>query len=1071
MKLRLPTLLCTALLACMACATTVHAATYLAEGVNQDDLEGSERFYDGGKGRDWDDFERAAYSIYTANGNDLSIFGDLASSITVPEYQSRLDCSKLYNDSGHCWAYTSSNMLQYWQTYYGVFAKKAGENKDAPVHGQNYDRTYLTELGGTQSLKLNKLFYDNFTGTVGGGTNKAFGWYLYGENAWGGQVSANSAPGYFRQYFSHYNDTHKTVNGQNLSSLAAMSDSIKQAFGYTQQNGEWVQTTKGQIMHLELKAGSSSHAITCYGFETDADGNIKALYVVNSDDGKHELVKVYTKFVEYGYYDYRLELHYDEECSGYNTYNAWAVTGWSNLNTPEVLKNMLAEYENGKMTWMGNLESWTSSSAVAADVNVLPTDETGWMTWAGSDTQHAGYYNSYCDISRGVVFNDEAASGTVNVAEDIVTPTMEVNNTNLAYTFDGGETTRSITVDEFSKTGSGSLTFSHVKLTAGSVTVASDVTFDELHVTGTLSAANNRIHANKLTLDGDATIGSLGNDSSEDGIGTTDLTITGGKTTINNWWAWTGLKSLSMSDTAQLEVGASLRVSGNISSTSDTLPASGTASIRTTYALNVGTEGDATTGKVDLAGNITAGAYIKILGDATVTGNITTSKEYIDIGGVADIGGDLNAGSGYVVLRKGGDVDGTITGSTITLKDSTSIGRVANDANLVVSGGTATVEYTQDWTNVGNLSLSDQARLDVGASVKVAGNISTTSTTATLAAGSTAGINARYCIEVGTLENGSVKAGTGDATLTGDLTAQAYIKIHGNADVSGNITSSGDGGDRSIAVGGNAKVSGNIQADHGVTIGGNLTMAADKTLTAQTLEVKGSLGLNEQAPAGAKASLSVAESMTLGGNVSHVSLTAKNLTIGSVGGSPVELNEVNIKLTGGELTLNDVIVTGNSTFTPNEGETQVTLNATNVTFVLDGSNSDYLAAQAQPFALMSLDPLVETEVAPKTLVINSDMLENLNINGSVTLDLSHYAQEIQQGGYDNVTLAFADEMNYTGDSTVQATLDGKTFATAAPTGDNMPTFSVSQLNAVPEPTTATLSLLALAALAARRRRK
>ncbi len=767
MKLRLPSLLCTALLTCMTCTTTVHADTFLAEGVNPSDLEGSARFYDGGKGRDWDDFERAAYKIYNNNGADLSIFGDLASSITVPSYQSRLDCSNLYNDSGHCWAYTSSNMLQYWQTYYGVFSKKVGENKEAPVHGSNYDREHLDELGGTQSLKLNKLFYDSFDGKTGGSTNKAFGWYLAGENDWGGQNDQNSAPGYFSQYFAHYNDTHTTINGQNLSSLSAMSDSIKQAFGYSLQNGEWVQTTKGQIMHLELKSGNNSHAITCYGFETDADGNISALYVVNSDDSAHQLVKVYTKFEKYSDYDYRLSLHYDEACTGYETYNAWTVTGWSNINTPEVLKNMLAEYEKGNLTWMGNLESWKNATAETSDVNVLPTDESGWMIYAGSNTEHAGYYNAHYTTGRGVEFNDASDSGTVKVGEDISAPSMTVNNTNLAYTFEGGETQKTITVDEFSKTGSGSVVFDNVKLVAETVTTTSEVSFDELHVTGTLSAADNRIKANSLTLDGDATIGSLGEDSNGPTVGTTALTINGGTTTIRNWWAWTNLSSLELSDAARLDAsGASLCVSGNI--TSYALGSSRSdAGINTKYCLYVGTEGKEGTGNVDLKGNITAGAYIKALGDVKVTGDVSTTgteaEHVITIGGHADIGGKLSGNkevtiggnatiggtatvggdfkvAGALELKKGATVGGTTKASSLTMgADATLTTKSLELAGKLTGAAGASVEATESITLGGNashvalkaqtLTVAEGVTLDSVDMVVTGGEISLTNVT------------------------------------------------------------------------------------------------------------------------------------------------------------------------------------------------------------------------------------------------------------------------------------------------------------------------------------------------------
>ncbi len=1026
----------------MACAATASADVFLAEGVNLNDIESSDRFYDGGKGRDWDRFEQAAYKIYTDAGKDLSIFGGLASSIVVPNNQSRLDCSALYNDSGHCWAYTSSNMLQYWQTYYGVFSKKVGETKAAPVHGYNYDHGYMVNLGGTQSLKLNKLFYDNFDGSSekgGGSTIKAFGWYLQGENDWSGQLDKTSAPGYFSKYFAHYNDTHTTINGQNLSSLAAMSDSIKQAFGYTQQNGEWVQTTKGQIMHLELKSANYSHAITCYGFETDADGNIKALYVVNSDDRKYELIKVYTKFSNYGTYDYRLELHYDEECSGYNSYNAWAVTGWSSVNTPDVLKNMLAEYEKGNLVWMGKLESWTDTSA-KADVNVLPDDTTGWMKYAGTGTQHAGYYNSYYSADSSVEFNDAASSGAVTVGADMSVPSMLVNNSEKAYSFSGENVT--ITTDSFTKEGAGSVVFDGVKLVAGSAVLKGDVTFDELHVTGTLDAAGKNIMAKSVTLDGNATIGSIGSDAGENSIGdTTALTITGGTTNIQNT-GWTGLKSLALSDQARLYVSASLNIGGDITTcetATGSLADGVTAGLETKYCTKV--DGDVT-----LTGDLKAGAYIKIGGDANVTGNVIASGDggdrSISIGGKANISGDITTDQG-ITLAQGGNVNGNVSGSSLTIGGDASFGSIGNSGMaLTVNGGRTTVRNEGAWTEVKSLAISDQGSLKVGASLKVTGDVTTSPTAiGTLAANTPRGIETRYCTEVG-----------GDVTLTGDIKAGAYVKIGGDANVTGNVIVSGDGGDRSISIGGKANVSGNISTDHNVTL-------------SQGGEVKGGV--------------KTAGTVTVGGDLANTAIEAKSVTFAAVEGSVFTLEAVKVTLTDGELKLSDAVVKGASSFASTSGMLKMTVE--NVTFTFDETNS-WLTGAERPQLLSVGGPVLTAAENASQLMnfeISSDMLQGVDVSGELTFDLSHWKEAIQEGGYSAVTLNFDAGTAITEDTKVKATFDGVNFAEADLTaGSNQAQIGLAGLPGIdqpalgiPEPTTATLSLLALAALAARRRRK
>ncbi len=104
------------------------------------------------------------------------------------------------------------------------------------------------------------------------------------------------------------------------------------------------------------------------------------------------------------------------------------------------------------------------------------------------------------------------------------------------------------------------------------------------------------------------------------------------------------------------------------------------------------------------------------------------------------------------------------------------------------------------------------------------------------------------------------------------------------------------------------------------------------------------------------------------------------------------------------------------------------------------------------------------------------MLENLNINGSVTLNLSNWQSEIASGNYDSVVPDLSNTA-ISNEQTVQVTLGEEGLAQITPDAgitDGTFSFDLPQQpggGAVPEPTTATLSLLALAALAARRRRQ
>ncbi len=1094
MQLHLPTLLRRALLACVACASFAPAATFLAEGVNTNDLEASQRFYDGGKGSylsdAWSTIVNNASALFYENNvqdNSFKFLGELYDRIPT-EYQTNFNryysFQNLTNDGGHCWAYTSGNVIQYWQSYYGVFAK----NSEKIAYGHTYDKEYLVKLGGTQSLDINMVFYDAWQ-NIGGEVQYALSWYLGGVNGYSGlKAPSAAAPGAFAEFFPNALTTSGCNTTTNIHSGVALSDfshSIKTQFGYEkQENGSYVQTTKGQILYLELGGVgiAGSHAITCYGFDTDADGNVTALHVTNSDDQAYELFTLDVVKTEKGY-----QLYQNGMTWAYAGKN-WQIFGFSSIATPQVLKDMLAEYERGNLVWMGNLDSWTNTFTPAT-TEALPTDETGWMVYSGSNTDHAGYYNSYYAAGRGVEFNDSATSGSVTVGEDMSVPSMLVNNNTLAYNFTGEGVT--ITTDSFTKQGAGAVSFDGVKLVAGTVTLGGDATFDELHVTGTLHADGKNLNANSVQLDGNATIGSIGVGATEEGIGnTTALTITGGTTAVQNGTTWTGLTSLAMSDQARLTIGASLYVGGDITTceATGTLPEGTQAGIEAKYCIKVG-------GDVTLTGDLIGKeAYVSIGGKADITGNASASS-WLSIKGKANISGNLGAG-GDMTLGSGGYVGGQVKAGTLTIGGDASIGSISgNTTALTLTGGTTTVRDEGSWTNLKSLAMSGQSRLTVGASVFIAENITThTTATGTLPEGTQAGIQAKYCIETGTEGN----AGTGHVTMVGDLTAGAYIKLRGNVDVTGNISTSGTDNDHTISIGGDAKVGGSISGNKGITIGGKaevtgglrsaggdialakggsvgglVELAAGHKLTAgEALHLNGGV---TGAETGARAIVESTGALTLGGSASHVDITAQSLSISAMDESRITLDSVNISVEQAELDIRDVIVRGNSSFSTSLADTQLTLNVTDVTFVLDGSNSAQGQQQATPqlFGLVGgAETLTETEVGSDTFAITSSMLDGVVINGDLTIDISHWADEIKAGGYNSIQLTFAEDVIAAG-TPVRATLNGTDFATADVTSGNMAQFGVADLpmGAVPEPTSATLSLLALAALAARRRRR
>ncbi len=296
-------------------------------------------------------------------------------------------------------------------------------------------------------------------------------------------------------------------------------------------------------------------------------------------------------------------------------------------------------------------------------------------------------------------------------------------------------------------------------------------------------------------------------------------------------------------------------------------------------------------------------------------------------------------------------------------------------------------------------------------------------------------------------------------------------------------------GDSQVTVDSHFAVSGvtlNLADDVRLKMGGDLTIAEDVTInrndhrltvdngeTARNVTIGSNVAAEWNGAVAVETEEGKLKLSSEGDNtMSNGTLAAESITVEAAAGTTMTLQDMTLSVSGDEITLTNIVVRGDSSFTSASGS--LTLHVDGVTFVLDGSNSFGAEQQVQPFAmLLSVDPLTETEVASNVFYIDSDRLGGVNVSGSMTLDLSFWADEIEAGGYDSISLTFADDMNFDENTEVLATLNGVDYATADYTGENMAQFSVASLptQVIPEPATATLSLLALTALAARRRRK
>ena len=159
------------------------------------------------------------------------------------------------------------------------------------------------------------------------------------------------------------------------------------------------------------------------------------------------------------------------------------------------------------------------------------------------------------------------------------------------------------------------------------------------------------------------------------------------------------------------------------------------------------------------------------------------------------------------------------------------------------------------------------------------------------------------------------------------------------------------------------------------------------------------------------------------------------------------------------------------------------LTATNTTVVLGEGNADVADAPATlaQNTLVSLDgPATKVQMAGDftTLAVTSNALSRLTLNAgsSLTIDFSSLLTDVQIANIDLIELSFADvNVDWTANITITGVMNGNAMTAyyLAPTETAVANVGSIYFatDSIPEPTSTTLSILALAALAARRRRR
>lgn len=362
-----------------------------------------------------------------------------------------------YGDSYMCWAHTASNMIQYWQSYYGVFCKSS----ESLPYGTDCKRTLYNVMNPGNSpviadpLRLNvmKALYNSGFSNVGNEVSSGTNWFF----TW-----VNGEGGFYSDYFGavHAGETNslgQTATTTAVNSLSTLKTALLPALGLSESGGVCTQTEAGLIAHLNVTDGSNPHTLTCYGLTTHADGSIKSVLVADSDDfllpsyegetgntgpdGTYmpKLTQLYVQVDENG----RLLLYSDSNYSTeFTDGQDYYISGITKINTPEVLRNMLAEYsdfENEAQVWNGQNSVWQNTKATTEE---LPTADTGWDVHVNGENiaeEHHGYYHSYATEGRRIRLDEHAAEDRRNITIVGSVSAAHIEVAAAGYKFTAGE--------------------------------------------------------------------------------------------------------------------------------------------------------------------------------------------------------------------------------------------------------------------------------------------------------------------------------------------------------------------------------------------------------------------------------------------------------------------------------------------------------------------------------------------------------------------------------------------------------------------------------------------------------
>ena len=424
--------------------------------------------------------------------------------------------------------------------------------------------------------------------------------------------------------------------------------------------------------------------------------------------------------------------------------------------------------------------------------------------------------------------------------------------------------------------------------------------------------------------------------------------------------------------------------------------------------------------------------------------------------------GDLGKGTYAINQSNAGtiQIDKVQGGASLNInqegKGNIVFGSGFDNATVKVSKSTGTLEFNSN-VKIESLTKDGGAiKVAEGATLKADSLNWNLVEKQTKDAGSDIEISGSVSLKSGEIKNVTSEDGVVTVTNTGTLTANTVnvnsgsLKMDGSGSLSAGSISANNG---NVSINGNVSSNTNVSLSKGaISIDGD-TVTNTGNLSASQIVVNNGVFVNKGVIDALESPQDAASIMLSGSGVVE---TDALITIGADGEF---VNEGDVKksilVNGGTLTLTNVDGKASTAqdVTVNSGTVLVTGDSTLDSLTLNGESTLNITYGAS-ITLTDQDAFSLSENATIMVTVSQDMLENLD-----GLEFKLFTHDVANLASANIVFTDGDQDPSNDVTDVTISLGGTSGSIKV------------EIQAVPEPTTATLSLLALVGLAARRRRK